>query len=47
MLMTLKDLRIALWNAVGILNKKAGLDMFLGIRKVDVCVISETRFMSE
>lgn len=36
------DLRVALWNANGILNHRDELGIFLGANKIDVMMISET-----
>lgn len=39
-----KDLRIGIWNAYGILNKKIKLEIFLSNQDVKVSIISETHF---
>lgn len=42
-----KDLRIATWNANGILNKKHDLEVFMNIQHIDVCLISETHMTNQ
>jgi hypothetical protein len=37
------NLRITAWNANSVTNKKAELDMFLRINKIDIAAISETK----
>ena len=41
------DLRIATWNANGILDKRIELEIFLNIQNIDVCLISETHLTRE
>src|ERR1044071_4124509 len=42
-----KDIRIATWNANGILNKREELEVFLHIQAIDICLLSETHFTRE
>lgn len=42
-----EDLRIAAWNANGLLNHQHELQMFLDMQKIDVCLISETHFTQQ
>lgn len=35
-------IRVATWNANGVLNKKLALEAFLNIQNIDVCLLSET-----
>ena len=42
-----KDIRIATWNANGILNKKYELETSLNTQCIDVGLISETHFTKE
>lgn len=45
--MTQGDLRLATWNANGILNRKLELEIFLQTQKIDVCLISETHLTNQ
>lgn len=45
--MNRKDLRIATWNANGILNRKLELIVFLDTQNIDVCLISETHMTNQ
>lgn len=40
-------LRIATWNANGLLNKKSELEVFLWDEKIDICLISESHFTKQ
>lgn len=40
-------IRIAEWNANGLLHHLHEIEMFLKIQKIDVCLISETHFTRE
>lgn len=42
-----RDLRIATWNANGILNKKEELEVFLNTQNIDICLISETHMTDQ
>lgn len=42
-----KNIRIAAWNANGLLKRKHELQVFLDIHKIDVCLISETHFTKQ
>ena len=37
------NLRVMAWNANSVTNKKAELDMFLRINKIDIAAVSETK----
>lgn len=41
------SIRIATWNANGLLQHKSELEIFLKEQKIDVCLISETHFTNE
>lgn len=41
------DLRIAAWNANGLLNRKNELHVFLETQKIDVCLVSETHLTNQ
>lgn len=45
--MTRKDLRIATWNANGLLGKKEELEVFLTGQDIDICLISETHMTNQ
>lgn len=45
--MNQKDLRIAIWNANGVLNKRQELEIFLSTQHIDVCLISETHLTNQ
>lgn len=45
--MNQKDLRIATWNANGLLNRKQELEVFLVTQNIDVCLISETHLTDQ
>jgi endonuclease/exonuclease/phosphatase family metal-dependent hydrolase len=42
-----RELRIATWNANGILNKKNELEIFLHSQNIDICLISETHMTNQ
>ena len=42
-----KDIRIATWNANGILNKKDELQLFLNLQHIDICLITETHLTTQ
>lgn len=42
-----RDLRIATWNANGILNKRHELEVFINSQHIDVCLISETHMTTQ
>lgn len=42
-----KDLRVATWNANGILNEKHDLEAFLNTQHIDICLISETHMTNQ
>lgn len=41
------DLRIATWNANGLLKRREEIQIFLNTQKIDVCLISETHFTKQ
>lgn len=41
-----KKIRIATWNANGILSKRHELEVFLHVQNIDVCLVSETHLSS-
>lgn len=45
--MSQKDLRIAAWNANGVLNKKHDLEVFLNTQHIDICLVSETHMTNQ
>lgn len=45
--MNTKDLRIAAWNANGIIQRQQELQAFLDTQKIDVCLISETHLTAQ
>src|ERR1044071_6731975 len=44
---TTHNLRIATWNATGILNRREELEVFLHMQSIDICLLSETHFTRE
>jgi hypothetical protein len=42
-----QDIRIVTWNANGLLQHRNELQMFLDIKKIDICLVSETHFTNE
>lgn len=41
------DLRIAVWNANGLVNHLEELKVFLSSNNIDICLVSETHFTSK
>ena len=42
-----QDIKIVTWNANGLLQHRNELQMFLDIKKIDICLVSETHFTNE
>lgn len=45
--MSKNDLRIATWNANGVLNRKEELQIFLHLQNIDICLLSETHLTTQ